>query len=286
MRYDFRFSKYQGCGNDFILKDEMSQERTPDPDRSAMAKFLWNRNFWVGADGVIFVEDAPGADGSMRLFEPAGNEADMCGNGLRCVAAYLMDKLGKDEVDILTGDGIKRVVRDGDGFRVDMGLLRTKREELREYVSDVGLPGDSMLEFRVDTGPRTETGSIVDTGEPHIVLFTDSLDSVRLVEVGERVNRDRQRFPKNVNINYVQVTGPQSIMIRTYERGVFNETLACGTGATACACVSILLGRVEPGPVDVQTKGGMMRIELGPDGRAFMTGPAAKVFEGRLEVEV
>jgi diaminopimelate epimerase len=286
MRYEFGFLKYHGCGNDFIVKDEMTAGRTPDADRSAMAKLLWNRNFWVGADGVIFVEAEPEVDGSMRLFEPAGNEADMCGNGLRCVAAYLMDKLGKDEVDVLTRDGVKRVVREGDGYRVDMGEVRTTREDLKEYVADPGGPADSMLKFKVVTASGAEEGAIVDTGEPHFVLFSDSLDAVPLVKTGELVNCDRKRFPESVNINYVQVTGPHSISIRTYERGVFNETLACGTGATACACVSLMLGRVEPGPVDVRTKGGMMKIELGPDGRAVMTGPAVRVFEGRLEVEV
>lgn len=286
MRYEFKFIKYQGCGNDFILKDEMSGDKTPDADRSAMAKFLWNRNFWVGADGVLFVEDAPGADGSMRLFEPAGNEADMCGNGLRCVAAYLMGKLGKDQVDVMTADGLKRVVKDGDGYRVDMGVVRTVRKDFADYVADVGLPDDSMLDFRVETGSGIERGSIVDTGEPHIVLFTESLETAQLVRAGERVNADRRRFPRSVNLNYVQVTGPHEISIRTYERGVFNETLACGTGATACACVAVLSGKVLPGPVSVRTRGGIMKIELGPDGRAVMTGPAVRVFEGRLEVEV
>ncbi|MGD9963533.1 MAG: diaminopimelate epimerase [Thermoplasmata archaeon] len=286
MKYGFDFLKYQGCGNDFILKDEMSGIRTPDSDRSAIAKFLWNRNFWVGADGVIFVEDAAGADGSMRLFEPAGNEADMCGNGLRCVAAFLMDKLGKDQVDVLTRDGVKRVARVADGYRVDMGEVRTTREDLKGYVTDAGGADDSMLEFQVVTASGVENGSIAYTGEPHIVLFTDSLDSVPLVKTGELVNCDRKRFPKSVNVNYVQVTGPHNIKIRTYERGVFDETMACGTGATACASVSLMLRRVEPGPVEVRTKGGAMKIELGPDGRAVMTGPAVRVFEGSLEVQV
>ncbi len=286
MRYDFGFLKYHGCGNDFILKDETSGATTPDSDRSAMAKFLWDRNFWIGADGVLFVESAPGVDGSMRLFEPAGNEADMCGNGLRCVAAFLMDKLGKDEVDVLTGDGVKHVVRGPDGYRVDMGLVRHSRRDLSEYVSDQGDPGDSMLEFRVNTGLGSEVGSIVDTGEPHIVLFTDELAAVPMVRVGQHVNSDTRRFPRNVNINYVQVKGPHSISIRTYERGVFNETLACGTGATACGCVSVMLRKVLPGPVDVETRGGVMKIELGPNGRASMAGPAVRVFEGRLQVEV
>jgi diaminopimelate epimerase len=131
-----------------------------------------------------------------------------------------------------------------------------------------------------------ERGSIVDTGEPHIVVFTDDLASVPMVQVGERVNSDKERFPKSVNINYVQVEGPHRIRIRTYERGVFNETLACGTGATACGCVAVMLGKVGPGPVEVDTRGGRMKIELAPDGRAVMIGPAVRVFEGRLEVEV
>jgi len=118
------------------------------------------------------------------------------------------------------------------------------------------------------------------------VIFTEALDLVHLVKAGERVNSDRQRFPKNVNVNYVQVEGPHGISIRTYERGVFNETLACGTGATACACVSLMLRKVDSGPVHVRTRGGLMTIELLPDGRAVMTGPAVRVFEGRLEVEV
>lgn len=286
MKYDFSFLKYQGCGNDFILKDETSGLKIPDTDKSAMAKFLWNRNFWVGADGILFVEDAPGVDGSMRLFEPAGNEADMCGNGLRCVAAYLMDKLGKDEVDVLTGDGVKHILRDGEGFRVDMGVVRTTRADLGEYVSDTGAPLDSMLDLRIDTGSRLEKASIVDTGEPHIVVFTDLLDPIPLVSIGERVNGDRKRFPKGVNINYVQVTGPHDISIRTYERGVYNETLACGTGATACAAVSLLKRMVQEGPVNVKTRGGPMKIEMGPDRSAFMTGPALRVFEGRMELEV
>lgn len=286
MRYDFKFIKYQGCGNDFVLKDELDGAATPDEDRSALAKMLWNRNFWIGADGVLFVEPDEGVDGSMRLFEPAGNEADMCGNGLRCVAAFLMEKLGKDEVDVLTRDGVKHVVRTPEGYRVDMGLVRTRRKDLSQYVTDAGSPEDSMLEFDVLLPSGRTTASIVNTGEPHVVVFTDDIAGVDMVRTGELLNSDRDRFPLGMNINFVQVTGPGSIRIRTYERGVYNESMACGTGATACAGVSILLGKVGKGPVRVDTRGGPISIEVDGDLRAVMTGPAIRVYEGRLTVEV
>lgn len=282
MRTNPRFVKYQGCGNDFIIKDEMEGPATPDKVRSRLAVELCDRHFRVGADGLIFVEKAKGVDGSMRLFEPAGNEADMCGNGIRCLASYLMDKLGKDKVDILTRDGVKHVVRVGDEFRVDMGVVRIDRASLKGYLSDRGKPSDSMLKFSVVVGRRTLRGAVVNSGEPHIVVRTGDVSREDLRSLGERVNADRSRFPTGVNLNMVEVTGPHSIKIRTYERGVYDETLACGTGATAGAAVALLLGWVKPGQVKVEARGGLIMIDLRDDRRAFMTGPARMEFEGIL----
>ena len=286
MKYDFEFVKYHGCGNDFILKDEMNGPITPDEHRSRMAKLLSDRNFWIGADGILFVERAPGVDGSMRLFEPAGNEADMCGNGLRCVAAFLTRKLAKTQVDVLTRDGVKRAARVGDEYKVDMGVVRTRRADLAQYLTDPGSPDDSTLELSLTMDRKKLKASLLNTGEPHIVVQSDDLDSIDMVKAGEAVNRETRRFPKHVNLNYIRVTGPHDISVRTYERGVFGETLACGTGVTACASAALMLHLVEPGVVNVSARGGRIRVELGPDGRAFMTGPAVAVYEGRLEIEV
>jgi diaminopimelate epimerase len=280
---DFRFVKYHGCGNDFIIKDETEGPVTPDSERSRVAKVLTDRHFEVGADGVIFVERAEGVDASMRLFEPAGNEADMCGNGIRCVAAFLSGKLGKPEVAILTRDGVKRIVRVGDNYRVDMGVVRTSRKDLAKYVSDKGASDDSMLSFDLAFQGRSVQGSIVNSGEPHIVLRTESVTNEDIVAVGKAVNDDRVRFPHGVNVNFVEVVDPHEIKVRTYERGVYDETLACGTGATACVAVSVMLGWVRQGPVYVVTKGGRMQIELREDGTALMLGPAQRVFEGRIQ---
>lgn len=219
MKYDFRFVKYQGCGNDFIIKDELDGLSTPDGYRSALARKLCDRHFKVGADGVIFLERAKGVDGSMRLFEPAGNEADMCGNGLRCIASYLTRKLGKSEVDVLTRDGIKHIVRRRDSYTVDMGLIRTKRKDLKEYISDSGKASDSMMDIEVRAGRRAFRGPLVNSGEPHFVSKTDDLASLDVKEIGDKVNEDHKRFPRGVNMNFAQVVGPNSISIRTYEIG-------------------------------------------------------------------
>lgn len=269
-----------------MIVDELESKKTPDKVRSRMARKVTDRHFQVGADGLMFLEGADGCDCSMRLFEPAGNEADMCGNGIRCIAAYMMDKLGTDEVDVLTRDGPKHIVLVRGQFKVDMGLVRTNGSDLKGYISDKGKSGDSMLSMKLKVGSKTYNGSIVNSGEPHIVVRTNDLASLDMKHIGDTANADHKRFPKGVNLNFVQVTGPQSIKIRTYERGVYGETMACGTGATASAAVALILGWVRPGQVNVQTRGGRLVIELDDTGRASMTGPATRVYEGTISVEV
>lgn len=286
MRREFKFRKYHGCGNDFILIDEMGGKRTPDIERSLAAKRLCDRHFSVGADGVIFIEAAKGADGSMRLFEPAGNEADMCGNGIRCVAAYLSEKLRKPEVDILSRDGVKHIVREGDGFKVDMGMVRWDRRHLQDYVSDPGQPKDRMNDFAVTAGGRVLKGAIVNTGEPHIVVLAKDLNSIDVRGIGDEVNRDKKRFPKGVNLDFVQAVNDHELRVRTYERGVYDETLACGTGATAGAAVAVGEGWIRPGRVKMDAVGGCLSIELADDGRAYMIGPAELVFEGTVSLDI
>jgi diaminopimelate epimerase len=278
------FVKYQGCGNDFIIVDEMDGALTPDGERSELAKMLCDRHFSIGADGLIFMEPASGTDGSMRLFEPAGNEADMCGNGLRCVASFVGDKCSKDTLTILTKDGVKSIKKEGDQLTVDMGRIRSQRMHLSDYVTDVGDPDESMMDFSIHYCGSSHQASILNTGEPHIVVLTDDLLAVDALTVGAELNSNMVRFPKGVNINFVQVDGPDTISIRTYERGVYDETMSCGTGATASAAAAVLNGSVNGPCVRVATHGGVLTIRLTEDGRAFMTGPASRVFSGTIEV--
>jgi diaminopimelate epimerase len=277
------FQKYHGCGNDFIIVDETRGRKTPDGERSRLAQRLTDRHFGIGADGIIFIERAPGADGSMRLFEPAGNEADMCGNGIRCVGAYLMGKLERDFVDVLSKDGVKRVTRVGRDYSVEMGVVRTTGLHLRDYYTGVKRDSDSMMRLRLRVGSKSLTGALVNSGEPHFITRTMALDALKVPEMGDTINKDRRRFPKGVNLNFVEVTSPHAIRIRTYERGVYDETLSCGTGATASAAVSVMLAWVRPGTVTVATRGGRLRIAFREGGQAVMSGPASLVFEGVLE---
>lgn len=286
MRYVFEFIKYEGCGNDFILKDETEGAVTPDSDRSKLAKILCHRHFQVGGDGILFIERAKGVDGSMRLFEPDGGEANMCGNGVRCIGSYLAEKLQKPEVDVLTRDGVKRISRIGTEYRVQMGTVRTRRRDLDTYLADKGESSDVLLRLPVRVDDRVMSASLVNTGEPHLVFISDNVVAVDVRCVGETINRDRTRFPKGMNVNFTQITGLHEISNRTYERGVFDETMACGTGATASAAVSLLLNLVAPGPVKVTTLGGVITVDIDKDGNAQMTGPAKAVFKGELAIEI
>jgi diaminopimelate epimerase len=286
MRYDFRFVKYQGCGNDFIIKDEMDGSVTPDSDRSKLAHKLCDRHFKVGADGVIFIEKAEGVDGFMRLFEPAGNEADMCGNGLRCVAAFLANKLGKDIIDIMTKDGVKRVTHADGQYRANMGPVRIGAKDLKEYIPERLRTKGGLAIIALETTGRPLSGYVVNSGEPHVLVRSEDIGSEKVKMIGDLVNGDQTRFPHGININFVQVVGDREIKVRTYERGVYDETLACGTGATASAFVAHSLGWVKPGIVTVHAVGGDIRIEFAKDGNAYMSGPADAEYEGKLVAEI
>ncbi len=286
MRYTVEFFKYQGCGNDFVLIDEMKGTVTSDADRSKLSRILCDRHFGIGADGIFFIEKTKDADGSMRLFEQDGGEADMCGNGIRCVASYLSRKLQKGDVEILTRDGVKHVSRVGNEYRVQMGPVRTQRRDLSRYITDEGNGLDTLLDLQVNVGGKIMMGSLVNTGEPHLVFRSENVGTVDMKKISEEINRDRTRFPHGMNVNFMQVIGLHEISNRTYERGVYDETMACGTGATSSAAVSLLLHLVEPGPVKVKTRGGNITIEVDGQGNAQMTGPVNEVFEGRLTIDI
>ena len=286
MRKRLRFAKYEACGNDFILIDEMSGRRTPDRTRSSLATKFCDRHFQIGADGVIFIEKAHGVDCAMRLFEPAGNEADMCGNGIRCVAAYLSYGIRKSEVTVMSRDGVKDITVSSKGYRVNMGKVRCTGADLKEYWTGCRKMTDSTLYVSVAAKNRRLQGALVNTGEPHLVFKSEDVDTEDVVGISEAINGDRRRFPGGVNVNFAQPVGPHDIKVRTYERGVYDETLACGTGATATAGVALKKGWVKPGTVKVHPPGGCISIEIGKDGNAYMTGPATKVFEGVVSIDI
>lgn len=255
------FSKYSGCGNDFIMID------SPSPFSKNCIERLCDRQKGIGADGIIFLE--PKSDFSMRIFNSDGSEAEMCGNGLRCTAAFILE-LGyeKKPYSIKVHDQVLKIEYTEAGIKTEMRDPK-------------GLKMDQS--FEID-GMICHT---LDTGVPHAVVFVDSLE-MPVHELGPKIRHHPHFSPKGVNANFVQRIGANEIEIRTFERGVEAETLACGTGATASAILASLKWDIEA-PIFVRTKS-QETLEInflsnqGAISQVTQTGPAVKLFHGSFDI--
>jgi len=268
---EIHFTKLQGNGNDFIVIDEREHTVIPDDMKGQFAAIYCDRRFGIGADGVIFVMKSETSDLRMRILQPDESEAEMCGNGIRCIAKYAYDAgYVKETCTIETMAG---------ALGVSMG-----------YKEDVFTATITMTPPKFDRKEIPATGSgdytetiegfevhAVNTGVPHAVIVVDSVDAIDLGAIAPKI-RHHASFPKGTNVNFIERTGTDSIRIRTFERGVEDETLSCGTGATASAAVVHKLGYTGD-VVDVETRGGPLTISL-KDGGAKMEGPATTVFTG------
>lgn len=269
-----RFTKLHGNGNDFILIDEYKNEIIPEYSKPAFARKYSNRRFGIGADGVLFLGNSDKADVSMRIFNPDGTEAEMCGNGIRCLVKYALYKgyINK-KATVETKAGVLSIssrVNDRTWVTIDMGKPAFKREQI---------PAKGVGEF-IEVDMYGYKVSAVNTGVPHAVIFMDSLDSSEVIAIAPRI-RHHPVFLEGTNVNFVHVISEKEIIIRTYERGVEAETLSCGTGSVACAAIAHKLGMVEK-KVKVSTRGGELIITLTND-TAFMEGSAEMVFEGVIQ---
>ncbi|CAG1004271.1 diaminopimelate epimerase [Methanosarcinales archaeon] len=271
------FTKLHGNGNDFILIDEFNEKIIRDNEKAGFALKYCDRRFGIGADGVLFLgrSESDIADIRMQIFNSDGTQAEMCGNGVRCLVKYALDKgYIQDKASIQTLAGVLPV---------------TSRQEEKTWISvNMGKP-----QFRRTLIPAKGSGeflnvalhgyevSAVNTGVPHAVIFVDSLDNTELMSIAPDIRYD-PIFPKGTNVNFVHVDSRNEITIRTYERGVEGETFCCGTGSVASATVAYRLGKTGKS-VKVNTKGGELRITIDDD-TAYMEGTAERVFEGRLEL--
>ncbi len=259
-----RFSKLSGSGNDFIIIDNMDLKIDADAFREKIPK-ICRRAISVGADGVIIIEPSDRADFKWRFFNSDGSEAEMCGNGGRCAARFAYER------------GIApQVMR----FETLAGIIKAevKGRLVKVQLTDpYGLVLDSRLE---DLGI---TYSFVNTGVPHVVLMVDDLESVDVEGLGRRVRFHPVFAPAGTNVNFVCIKDGR-LYIRTYERGVEAETLACGTGASASAYIAIKKGLLNP-PVEVVTKSGeVLKIYL-ENGKLFLEGLTRWVYDGILKEE-
>jgi diaminopimelate epimerase len=265
------FWKMNGAGNDFVVID--NRDLAHNLDRNQIAA-LCDRHRGVGADGLLAVEPAEsGADSRMRYYNADGGEAEMCGNGARCFGNFLRFLRGGGDapVSFETPAGLIGASFDGPNVRLSM----SKPFDLRKGLSLDGPQGVMIVHH-------------VNTGVPHAVIVVDDLAGVNVPLLG-RAYRFHDAFaPKGANVNFCQVTGPSQIAIRTYERGVEDETLACGTGMVACAIIHHLLTG-DPAPVSVTVKGGdTLVIGFQAEGDSFsevtLCGPADLVFSGQITI--
>jgi diaminopimelate epimerase len=257
------FVKFQASGNDFILID---QRREKVFNYRQFAKKICHRKFGIGADGLLVIEKSRSTDFKMRIFNSDGSEAAMCGNGARCAAKWF----GKKHINFETKAGII------EGSLVGKDSLKIKMTK----------PFGLKLDINVNVFGRGIKVSIIDTGVPHAVIFVDSLDDMNIDEIGREVRFHEQFAPMGVNVNFAQVVDKGLISIRTYERGVEGETLACGTGTVASAIIFAVKSDLSV-PVKVRTKSNeLTRVYLERDGEvinnAWLEGRAYRVFEGKL----
>jgi diaminopimelate epimerase len=275
------FHKYQGLGNDFILVDNRHQPQPCLTPEEAIA--LCDRRFGVGADGVIFLlPGQEGADFSMRLFNSDGSEAEMCGNGIRCLARFLQDlgipaQDGAYQIHTLAGRIVPRVQPDG-LVTVDMGIPRLLAQQIPTTLAG---PEEKVVRQPLPVAGREWWVTAVSMGNPHCVVFLEeegSLEKLDLERVGPLFEH-HPAFPERTNTEFVQVLSPNRLRLRVWERGA-GATLACGTGACAALVAAVLEERAEP-QATVELPGGNLEIRWDLDTQhVWMTGPALPVFRG------
>jgi diaminopimelate epimerase len=283
-----RFTKMHGAGNDYLYVDCFSQPPPRDP--AGLSRVMSDRHFGVGSDGLILIGPSERGDARMRMFNADGSEAEMCGNGVRCVAKYVWDQgiSHNNPLKIETGRGILTLhveTKNGkvESVTVDMGepILEAPRIPTTlpgpNVVDHPGLPLDGPLGWVAACGldPRV---TCVSMGNPHAVFYCTSVATVPLEQVGPALET-ASVFPKRINVHFVQVHSPDEVTMRTWERGS-GITLACGTGACAVAVAGVLTRRTGRS-ITAHVPGGDLLLRWdASDNHVHMTGPAVEVFSG------
>ncbi len=280
------FTKMEGTGNDFVVLDAGSEEAP----WGKLAVALCDRHQGVGADGIVVVLPSKMADARMRMFNPDGSEAEMCGNGIRCFAKYVLSTgrcpAGKETLAVETRAGIKTVSVSYQGneitsVKVDMGKPIFSPAKIPVTIKPMKSGrrySPPVLDFPVPLGRRKLPMTFVSMGNPHAVCFLkEEVDTFGLTETGPRVE-NHEIFPKRINFEIANVISPKKVRARVWERGA-GITLSCGTGACAVAVAAILHGFTET-TVEIELPGGSLEIEWDGKDQVFLKGPANFVFKG------
>ena len=280
------FTKLQAAGNDFILVETSDTNRNWSP----VARAVCDRHFGIGADGLLLLLPSDMADFGMRIFNPDGSEAEACGNGLRCLAKYVVNRgladIGAQEILIETIAGIRKAkIYEARGevvtIQVSMGTPKLGAKDIPVTIEegDRGLVDiKPILSYTVTVEDRELLLNFVSIGNPHAVYFgQDPVSDFPLSQIGSKVER-LSIFPNRINFEVAKVVNRQRIEARVWERGV-GETLACGSGACAIAVATQLRGYID-NKVDIKLPGGILTVEWDRVGEIFLGGPAEFVFTG------
>ena len=277
-----KFTKMHGLGNDYVYIDAINQKIE---NESSLAKFVSNRHFGIGSDGLILICKSDIADFQMRMFNSDGSEAEMCGNGIRCVGKVVYDKglTDKTIVKIETLAGIKTLVlntKDGkvETARVDMGEPILEAEKIPVISKE-----QPVKNLELEAENKKFKFTCVSMGNPHAITIVENTKEFDVEKYGKILEVDKA-FPKKANIEFAQIIDKENIKMRVWERGA-GETLACGTGACATAVACNLNGLTDR-KVNIELLGGTLNIEWNEkDNHVYMTGPAVTVFDGELYEE-
>ncbi len=276
-----KFTKMQGIGNDYVYVN-CFEEKVEDP--AALAKFVSDRHFGIGSDGLILIKPSKNADFTMDMYNADGSQGEMCGNGIRCVAKYVYDKglTDQQQISIETLAGIKYLdltVEDGKVVlvRVDMGEPELIAEKI-PVIAD----SEKVIDAPIEIDGTTYHMTCVSMGNPHCVVFMDDVENFEIEKTGSLFENYKD-FPKRINTEFVKVIDEHTLQMRVWERGS-GETLACGTGACATAVAAILNEHCN-GEILIHLLGGDLKIEWDKEtNHVFMTGPAAISFEGEINL--
>ena len=278
-----KFTKMQGIGNDYVYVN-CFEETVKDP--AAVARYVSDRHFGIGSDGLILIKPSDIADCEMDMYNLDGSQGAMCGNGIRCVAKYVYDYgiVKKENISVSTKSGIKYLdltVRDGKValVRVNMGSPDLTASQIPVVSST-----EEMINAPLKVNGETYYITAVSMGNPHAIVYMTDVDHLDIGEIGPYFE-NHMAFPDRVNTEFVEVLDDHTLKMRVWERGS-GETLACGTGACAVAVASILNGHVDgEKPVTVKLLGGDLEIFWDrQENLVYMTGPAATVFDGEIDL--
>ena len=276
-----KFTKMHGLGNDYVYVN-CFEEKIDNPP--AVARFVSDRHFGIGSDGLIMINPSKTADFEMEMYNADGSRGEMCGNGIRCVAKYVYDYglTDKTQISVETLGGIKYLDLTVEDGKVSLVKVEMGKPELEADLIPIISEREQVIDEPIEVDGKEYHMTGVSMGNPHAVIYVDDVKGLDLEKIGPKFE-NHERFPKRINTEFVHCIDRQTVEMRVWERGS-GETLACGTGACAVA-VSSILNNLTDTQVTVKLLGGDLQIEWDREkDRVFMTGPATVVFDGVIDI--